>query len=505
MKKTILLLLLIFGLGYYLRVRLLPEGVLTFGYDQARDALVTRQILQGDIKVQGPSSSTPGLYHGIFYNYFLAPAYWLGEGSPTVAAYWVAFWNCLTVMTVFYLTFLISRKIGAGTIAAFLFAISFEGVQYATWLSNPTIGIWTVPLAYLGLWLWTKEKRLVLGPVMAALGLGLSIQANIFLAYQGLPMAIWLVINQKGLTRRQLFTYIVTLVVTISSMLISEIKFGFNGVGGMSQLLLSQDAIIASKGLGDILVLLFNQLGKVFANNSYPGNVGYGGMLVLVLIVGSLLNNKEKKSWAVFLALWLFSHVSIVSLGGASTPFLLVGVGPAVAILLGLNLWGWWEKGKRRLVVVLLLLLVFGNLAKISKENSRGSTIFAIQKDMLLSKEIKAVDYTYQQAKGQAFSLNSLTSPLWINIVWSYLYKWYGQPKYGYLPFWHGRDQIGQLDGLPADNGRIQNYFLILEPMGGIPAQYLELTTGEEDSKSKLIDQQAWGELAVQQRIKNEK
>jgi len=67
--------------------------------------------------------------------------------------------------------------------------------------------------------------------------------------------------------------------------------------------------------------------------------------------------------------------------------------------------------------------LAFGNLSLIFKENPKGATLFAIQKDMLLSKELAAIDYSYQEADGKEFSINSLTSPLYVNLVWSYLYK----------------------------------------------------------------------------------
>ena len=138
----------------------------------------------------------------------------------------------------------------------------------------------------------------------------------------------------------------------------------------------------------------------------------------------------------------------------------------------------------------------------IFKENQRGQTIFSIQKDMLLSKQLLALDYTYEKAEGKSFSINSLTSPLWINLVWTYLYKWYGEPKYGYLPSWHGHNQVGQLDSLAKDEGDIDNYFLILEPMGGIPPEYLELTIGEEDALSSFADEKYFGELRVQKRTK---
>ena len=57
MKKVYLAILFgIFLLGYFLRVMYLPKNILTFGYDQARDAIMAQQIVQGDIKIQGPPS-----------------------------------------------------------------------------------------------------------------------------------------------------------------------------------------------------------------------------------------------------------------------------------------------------------------------------------------------------------------------------------------------------------------------------------------------------------------
>jgi len=113
MKKfNYILLFGIFIFAFVLRVLYLPKNSLTFGYDQARDAYVSQQIIGGDLKILGPPASTPGLYHGVFYYYLLAPAYLLGHGSPVVAAYWIAFLNSLTVFIVFYLGYLMTKKGG---------------------------------------------------------------------------------------------------------------------------------------------------------------------------------------------------------------------------------------------------------------------------------------------------------------------------------------------------------------------------------------------------------
>jgi len=506
MKKNILLaLFFIFVLGFVLRVLYLPQLALTFGYDQARDAYVSQQILSGDIKILGPPASTPGLYHGVFYYYLLAPGYWIGNGSPIIAAYWIALFNAATVFIVFCLTYLLTKKSFPALLAAFLFAISFEATQYATWLSNPTIGVWTVPLIYLGLWAWIKEKK-KWGVIVTALGLGLSIQAEIFLVYHIVPVVLWLWISRKKLQKKQIITFLLFLFTSLSTMILAEVKFGFKSLSGLKQLALTETSLAYVKSLGDYLVLYLNQIGRIFAFNSYPGNIGYGGAFVLVLIVLALIQLKKTReiSWGPFLASWLLSHLTVVAVGGTSTPFLMVGIGPAVSIIIAIFLYNWWKKGYKFVTVFILLILIFGNLSMITRENPQGSTLFAIQKDMLLSKQLKAIDYTYEEAEGEPFSVNSLTSPLWINTVWTYLYKWYGLSEYGYLPEWHGRDQVGQLDSLPPTKEATELYYLVLEPMGGIPQRYLPETIAEEDIVSTLIDEKYFGELRVQKRIKGD-
>lgn len=498
MKKiTLFFVIIIFLLAYFLRVMFLSKNSLTFGYDQARDAYVSKQILNGDIKIQGPPASTPGLYHGVLYYYVLAPGYLLGHGSPLVAAYWMALINALTVFVVFYLGYLLTKRVSVGILASFLFAISFESTQYATWLSNPTIAVATVPLLYLGLWLWINKKD-KLGPILAAVGLGFSIQSEIFLIYHLIPICIWLFISRKAVTKKSLVIFGATFLFAISTMIASEIKFGFRGIGGLQAILIGEGGNLAyAKSLGDYLILYLNQIGRIFAFNSYPGNIGWGGVFVIVLAVYSLI---KKDKVGAFLATWLFAHIWVVTVGGTSTPFLMVGIGPAVSLIIAYFLSRLWGSKYKVVSLLVLSVLIYGNISVIFKENPRGSTLFSIQKDMLLSKQISVIDYTYTQAQGKPFSINSLTSPLYINIVWTYLYKWYGLPKYGYIPSWHGRDQVGQLDSLKKVNKPDTISFLIIEPMAGIPEQYLPLTLGEEDSKTKLLDEKFFGELRVQKR-----
>ncbi len=495
--KIFLILVVIFFAAIFLRVMFLGQNALTFGYDQARDAYMASEILRGDIKIQGPPSSTPGLFHGVLYYYLLAPLYGLGRGSPVVAAYGIAVINAATVFIIFLLASKAAKNIWVGLLAALLFMVSFESTQYATWLSNPTTAIFTVPLTYLGLWLWTNSKS-KWAPALTVLGLGLSIQAEIFLGYHIIPIAIWLFAARKSITKKQLAIFAAALLFSLSTMILSEIKFGFKGIEGLKLLISGGETNLAyAKSIGDYLILYLNQAGRIFAFNSYPGNIGYGGGFILILAIYSLI---KKDRVGTFLSSWLFAHLSVVTMGGTSTPFLMVGIGPAVSIIMAYFLVKWWNGGYKLVFLLTISILIYGNVSYIFRENPRGATLFAIQKDMILSKQIPAVDFTYQKSAGAPFSLNSLTSPLFINITWSYLYEWYGKSTYGYVPEWHGRDQVGQLGTLPELGSATRKAFLILEPMGGIPPQYLSQTLAEENAFSRLVSEQNWGELRVQER-----
>src|SRR3990172_11000870 len=153
------ILMLLFALSFLLRVWYLGNGGVSFGYDQARDAFISQQIAGGDLKLLGPSvSGVPGLYHGVLYYYIIAPFYLIGQGNPLFAAYGLSLISSLGVFIIFYFTYLITRKIAPSLLTALIYAVSYEVIQYSTWLSNPSIALIFVPLFYVGLYKWLKDN-----------------------------------------------------------------------------------------------------------------------------------------------------------------------------------------------------------------------------------------------------------------------------------------------------------------------------------------------------------
>lgn len=501
-KKEIVILAVVGIFGLALRLLYLPQGGLTFGYDQARDAYSALEIFSGNLKIQGPSASTPGLFHGVLYYYVLAPVYGFFGGNPYATATWIAVLNILTIIPIYFLGKLLFNP-RVGILAALLFAISFDAVQYALWLSNPTPAILSVAIFYLGLAMYIFNKKSMWGLILSSIGLGFSTQFEIFLGYLFAPLIIALSVFKTKPTLREIIIYMGIYLITTSTMILSYVKFGFTFLDGFAQLFGGGgDPFSAWREFFSVLELYTNRFVEYFYRGLLPFNVGFAGVIAFI-IVGTLIywsrTNSSLNKSITFLLIMLFAHGLLIPFGGASTPFINVGLEAVILILVAVFIIYSFPKNKIW-ISLFCILIVVSCFNAIIKYNSYGQTVFAIQRGLTLENELAAIDYTYQKSKGEDFSINTITSPLWINTVWSYLYEWYGKDNYQYLPTFHGRNQEGYLSYLKKTTLEPKHYFLIIEPLAGIPTSFVEGTVGYEDSYSKIIEEKQFGGIVVQKR-----
>jgi hypothetical protein len=503
-------LVLIFIIGLTLRWWYLPYRNIDFRYDQARDAFAVQEIIGGQLKIQGPpTSGAPGLFHGVLYYYIIAPAYYFGQGDPLVVAYWLSFITALTIFPVFYLTYVLTKRKLPAFISGLIFAFSFDAIQFSNFMSNASLGILFVPFIYIGLLLWIR-KISKWAPAITGLALGLSVQTEIAFYFYLLPVVLWLFVYKNKITRKELFWFILGFVLAVSTMIVCEVKFGFPGIMGLYYLFSSQDAVAGSKQFSDILLVFLDQAGDRLANTIFPFNNAFGaiigfGIITYSLIRTALRNDEELLTWPVFLATYIPAHIVALPFGGSATPHIMIGAIPAISILAAIFLWELFRQNKTLLLIAVSLLLLI-NFSKFVKQNNYENH-YNLTKDYLLSTEMKIIDYTYEKSMTKPFSISTLTTPLHINILWSYLYNWYGQEKYGYLPYWHGRDQVGQPgNNLQPASDNIDKHFFISEPAYLIPEIHGIYAKGDQDAISNLVEEKMFGRMFVQQRIRtNEK
>ena len=478
-------------LAFIFRTLFIFQGGVSFHYDMARDAFIAQQIWQAhDLKIIGPPTSTPGLFHGVFYYYLIAPFYGLGNGDPRIVAVFLSLMNSLVIIPIVVLAKDLLRSRKWALLSGFLFAVSFEATQYAPWISNPAPAVLTVALFFLFLRLWQKGKNY--GLYLAVLSAALSTQFQFFLIYLFLLIPIFgIIFKIKTSTKVRGFSFLIASL-SLLNFFIAAIKFktftayflGFVNIG-------TSGAIDFRPQFSESLLNYINRFAELFTLNFFPTSVFLGGMLAIVVLYTI---RRER-----LLLFFLLSNIPIFLFGGHTNTYANVGLAVPAILSLVLFLQRISQKS-RATVIVIVILSIVSNIFTIFKYNPDGQIILVIPNDMNLKNELGLVDETYKMAQGQEFSINSLTLPLWTNTTWAYLYSWYGQKKYGYVPSFYGHDQIGLLgaDSLKKIDKPLSKTFLIIEPADGIPARFYQEELDTENSKTKLTNELNYGSIKLQ-------
>lgn len=484
-------LIFLISLSVIIRSLFIFQNAISFHYDMSRDAFIARSILKGDLKIQGPPTSTPGLYHGVLYYYLIAPFYGLGNGDPKVVSTALLVLSSLSIIPIYLIAKDLFKSQFWAFISGLFFVFSSEAVQYGPWLSNPNPSLTTASYFFYGLWLWKKGN--FWGLPLAFIFAALSMQFQFFMIYLFVLIILFKFLFNLPIYSKQVFFSLVTSGVILSSFLLSILKFGtitqtFNGLFGIST-----NQFEWRTQFTDLFFNYFNRFVDLYANNFVPINVFLGGILAVVALYYSA---KHK-----FLLFGLLSTLPIFIFGGHNSAF--ANVGMVTPVMLSLtNLLREISVNNKGLFAFLLFMILSLSLYVNINISTKGQMVLVIPKDMVLSKQLALIDKTYELANGQPFSINSLTLPLWTNTTWAYLYSWYGERNYGYVPIFYGRDQVGSPgDGvLQETNKPLEKSFFIVEPGIGIPGVFINQEMESENGKTRFIREYEFGTLKLQER-----
>lgn len=508
MKKRIFIVLgLFFLLGLALRLIYFKDA--TFGWDQARDAFQAINIWQGDpVKIIGPATAElPGLHHGSFYWYLISPLYFFSRGNIYVVRLFLILLNLLCIYVLYHFSFILFKNKRIALFSSFLFAVSFEAGQYGRWLSNPSPALLTILLTFLGLWqILNREK---IGVPLTLISWALSVHFQFFLVYQIffiIPVLIWTYKDRKfKLTKEDLFGFIGAFFILLP-FLIAEFKFHFQGIRSFTQLTGNQELL---RSWIDNFIKFFDRIVFIFYFNIFGFNLFIAGLFTVFIMAFTtffIYKSRQYRKELIFLGLWLLSPLIIFSFERAYAYFITIGCLFPAIILYSFFIEKIAEKYKfgKTLFFIIFILLLFGQLILILNQNKTGESLFSVQKKMILSDELKVVDYVYKQSKGKNFAINTVTDPMFINTTWAYLFNYYGQTAYGYMPIWAGYPQDGQFGASTKftsfNDLNNLDFYLIIEPKPGIPDHIIFGVSKFEDTRSTLIENKVIGGFTVQKR-----
>ena len=512
MKKrnlTILFsLFLIFLLG--LLLRLIYFNNATFGWDQARDAIQAMSIWKGDpIKIIGPSTAElPGLHHGPLYWYLISPVLYFTSGSIFATRFFLILFNLLNVFFIYFLAKKLFKNTYVALLSSFYFAISFEAIQYGRWLSNPSPALLTIGITFFGLWEMMHGKKY--GIIFTLAAWALSIHFQFFLAYQAIfivPTIIYLLKTKKLRLSWHTLAAALSFIFILLPFAAAEIKFGFQGVKALTGLVGEQEFL---RSFTEIVFKFFDRIVFVFYLNVFGLNLVLAGVVALLVIGYSIVyiyKNNTYKNEFLLLLFWLLSPFFIVPFEKAYAYFITIGsLYPAIILsaFITTEIIRKYKFPRRSSFALIALILFFGQLNLVHSQNKMGETLFSVQKKMILSDELKLIDWIYLKSAGKPFVINTVTNPLFINTTWAYLFDSYGQKKYKYMPIWGGYPQDGQfgenIQFSTSSNFSSLSSFLIIEPGPGIPDAYIRATSRFENTRSVLMERKEFGGFIVERR-----
>lgn len=492
-KEPLLILLLL--VGFLIRIVPIFFDSISFHYDMTRDAFIAEQIyMHHDLKVLGPPTSKQGLYHGVLYYYLIAPFYALSQGDPHLVSAMLAVLNVLAIIPLYLLSKQIFNSKKMALVTALLFTFSFEATQYSIWLSDPAPAVFTSILFFYGLWLWGKGKSV--GFIIAAVCAALSAQFEFFLIYLFVVMAFYKFLFKAPLAKKEIGIGMLAALIAISTILVAIFKFNAFGQTVTALQALGESKASLDANFTDLFINYVNKTSLAFTNNFFPINVFVGGVLMLIIFFYAF---RDKKYFILF---GLFSSVFIFFFGGHSNIYNNLGILAPAFLGMTYIINKVWRVNKRW-SVILVLVIIFTNIYAIIKAIPVGQYLLVIPKDMILSKQLALINKSYEIAKGRPFSINSLTVPLYNNTSWAYLYHWYGDKKYGYVPTFYGNDPIGTLgaDIVKKTEKPEEILFYIIEPQRGIPGNIADFEFEKENGRTILKNEYNFGELRLQERV----
>lgn len=498
-KNPLFILFLIFVFGAVLRLFNIWDNF-TFGYDQARDAQRMLDIVNfKNLKLLGQESDIPGVFHGVLSYYVLALAYLIGGFNPNFPAIFLSLINISAIFLIYFTTNILFNDKRVGLLAAFFWAVSYEQINFSKFISNASpMGIASL-LFFMGLAIFIFQKKNI-GLTISVIGFALSVQTNFYLFYLLIFYVVYFLIFKPKIGLKVLLLNFVLMLALFAPYLIAELKWKFMMTKSLLNYLLSHKQTFDLIGGINRYIIKTSQA-LHYSLLALGKEISFA--LFLLFSIFTWFKIKEFKT-RLFFFIWLFATAPLfLTFSGVhETQLINTTLFAPLSILAAyvfINI-----KSAKNIILVLGILIVFvSNMYLLVSDNFKAIRLLSIQ-NFTLKDEKNLIDYTYASAGGKPFSICALTNPLYINVLWSYLYSTYGKNTYGYVPYWAGQEQVVDSNNLPYDKNHVPLRFIILEPNAGISDFIKPVFIYMEDNTSTLTEEKKYTDLIVQKRILNE-
>lgn len=483
-------------LSLFLRVFNLKDNII-FAYDQARDAQrIMAMIFERDMKLVGPETDIPGVFNGVLFYVLLIPSYFFSSFSPNAASLFLILCNVSMIPILYYLTMILFENKYVGYIAALLWAVSFEQIVFAKFISNASLMVPAATLFFFGLAIFLFQKK-DWGLILSAGSLAAAIHFNFYLFYLAVFYPLFYFIFRPKVSVKLLAICAGIIFIILSPFIVAEVRWHFAATKGLISYFMER----GKSGGGFNLDRTFDEYVKRITDMNmlsfYSFQKDLANLGIVFLAVWAFHHIRKDKGIFLFTILFSTFPLFLFNSGVLTVQVINTSIFASVTIAVAAGLY-FLSKKYSLLGYVLMVIVIASNIVMLNKNSFANNTVFASH-PLALAYEKQLIDYTYRQSNKEPFSVCGIMSPLFSNTIWSFLYETYGKQTYGYKPTWAGQKQILNKSYLEDDITHVKNRFLIVEPVG-IPDFGRRATIYLEDKRSKLLETKRFGEFIVQKR-----
>lgn len=490
-------------LAIALAIRLLParNNNIYFTMDQGDEAVRARELwFRHQIPSTGQGTSLPGIYHGPFWIWYISIGYFLFGGHPFGALF------ILMVLKLAILAYLMLRLLKRSSqlvalsigVSLIFFWPFYDASRYA-FSPFPLVTIAILTLILLAESLDKKPLRFIL--TAAPVGMIIHTELASFPPF----FVLCLIVGARGTIKKywpakNVLFFLALLSVFFIPHIITETSSNFPQLTALQRNLTSQQSVFfVSKE--EIVTRAFVQL---FQESVAPTKPLYSAGVIFAIVLFVLIKVKQTEKYnfseqfitstaLLFLLSWVWFSAS-----SGWNPWHTVYIPPIlfIAILLAVtNL-------PKKLAVLAFLIIIS---AQIISFNKLYKTFFKPSDDpSLLTNELAAVDWVYQESQGLGFYVYSYLPSVY-DYPYQYLFWWRGTKKYGYVPCEYSTAPsvpdlfIPGLKYYQNPQKPCSNYrFLIVEPDDRADLQNIWLE--QVRVGTILIEETSFGKIRVEKR-----
>lgn len=438
MRKILPLVLLVglilaaIGLRWYL----LPSH-LFFGPEQGRDMLVIRDIVVNHkLTLIGSKTDISGIFHGPIFYYLSVIPFALTKGNPLSVSFFMILIQGVGVLFMYLLGRDLTKSKRVGLIAATLYSISFLGVVYGRWLSNPPLSI---PFSLIGMWILLRflqgKKYYMFLLVISFACLGQAEFIN-FLLFAGVVGVIgiryWKRIRITPVPVIGLGLF-VGLMASLGNYVLFDIRHEFlitksvfgliSGASGYSTTLLDS--------MRSASLMFASQFAMMLGIVSWKvGALGAATTFVVLLI------ERRRHEYLDLVIVWLLVPLLILmGLRHSVLEQLYVGLVPGMMLAAAIVVDYLMRKSSIMGIGLGMGLLVMNVYASMQYLPTNSHVFFqSPQPNVRYKDQLEVVDGIYRLANGKDFFFQSYTIPYFWQDAWTYLFWYQGTRRYGYVP-----------------------------------------------------------------------